>query len=789
MTGIQRFITIAMATMMLISFIVIPDSRGDASGLTREQKRFLQEKGTVVFVSQTHYPPFEFVGTDGDHTGMCVELIRWIATELGFKAHFTDTSFKQAQDNILSGKADVLTSFFYSKKRDELFDFTPALFEVPASIFIDASRPDIKEIGDLHGKVVAMQAGDYAKEFLEAKNIACTFNYTRDFAQATDLVISGKADAIIGDEQIVLYHIFSNHLTEKIKKIGDPLYIGQNCMGLKEPGGELLTILNTGIAMAREKGVLDQINKKWLGTTYSHESHLVQKMLPYLLILLGSVFLVSMLVWIWNVKLRQKVASRTADLAKSEKTLRTILNASPMGIALTEGKIIKWYNPMMCRMLGYDSRELIGETIERIYRDEQQLERREQFLKLRAGDGSDSFFETLWFRRDGSPLDCRLRLAALNMDGREMTIAIAEDITLQKQSGERLRESESFLNAIIENIPDMIFVKEADSLRFVRLNRAGEDLIGYSRSDLIGKNDYDFFTRAQADFFIAKDRDTIASNEMTDIPEETIQTRLKGTRILHTKKIPLYDDRGKPQYLLGISEDITERKQTENRMKASLKEKEMLLREVHHRVKNNMQVISSLLSLQEEKITSENAYQAFKDSQNRIQSIALVHEVLYQSDAFSELDVKSYLDTLIHYIQPVYAPSSGSVTVTSESDYIRLKIDHAIPFGLVITELLTNAMKYGVMEGQALEITITARKVNHSKLQVRVADNGPGLCPGFRLDHTGTLGLNLVKGLIEDQLEGVFYLDETREKGTCWVVEWPESCRMNDSPIGGADAS
>jgi PAS domain S-box-containing protein len=124
-------------------------------------------------------------------------------------------------------------------------------------------------------------------------------------------------------------------------------------------------------------------------------------------------------------------------------------------------------------------------------------------------------------------------------------------------------ETQNFLNSIIENIPNMLFVKDAKNLQFLRFNNAGEELLGYSRKSLIGKSDYDFFPPEEADFFIAKDREVLANSKVLDIPEEVIQTKNKGERILHTKKIPIFDDSGHPQYLLGISEDITERRQAE----------------------------------------------------------------------------------------------------------------------------------------------------------------------------------------------------------------------------------
>jgi PAS domain S-box-containing protein len=133
---------------------------------------------------------------------------------------------------------------------------------------------------------------------------------------------------------------------------------------------------------------------------------------------------------------------------------------------------------------------------------------------------------------------------------------------------EALREREEFLTSIVDNIPDMIFIKEAKELKFIRLNRAAERIFGHKTKDILGKSDYDFFPKEQASFFVQKDKEVLKNKKLYDIPEEPISTK-HGERILHTKKLPILDKNGKPAYLLGISADITESKQVQESLKKS----------------------------------------------------------------------------------------------------------------------------------------------------------------------------------------------------------------------------
>jgi PAS domain S-box-containing protein len=196
------------------------------------------------------------------------------------------------------------------------------------------------------------------------------------------------------------------------------------------------------------------------------------------------------------------------------------------------------------------------------------------FRAFRSGTRCRVDTEVFW-RKDGTafPVEysCYPLLESGTVQGGVVTFI---DLTEQQQARDEIKQINAFLDSIVENIPNLLFVKEAEHLRFRRINKTLEDLLGYNRQDLLGKNDYDFFPKEQADFFTAKDREVLASKKLLDIPEEEIRTR-HGVRIFHTRKLPILDERGRPRYLLGISEDITERKALEEtrRMYAEARER------------------------------------------------------------------------------------------------------------------------------------------------------------------------------------------------------------------------
>lgn len=224
----------------------------------------------------------------------------------------------------------------------------------------------------------------------------------------------------------------------------------------------------------------------------------------------------------------------------------------------------KLLNPAWTKALGFTNEELQSKPFIEFVHPEDREATIAEMQKVIAGVETLSF-ENRYLCKDGSYKWLLWKATPVSEQG--LIYAVAHDVTNRKHAEEEMRRAQTFLNSILENIPHMIFVKDAGELRFVSVNKTGEELLGLSKEELIGKNDQDFFTQEEADFFTSKDREVLAGKELVDIPEERIQTKHKGLRILHTKKLPILDAEGVPKYLLGISEDITERKQVQEARK------------------------------------------------------------------------------------------------------------------------------------------------------------------------------------------------------------------------------
>ena len=216
-----------------------------------------------------------------------------------------------------------------------------------------------------------------------------------------------------------------------------------------------------------------------------------------------------------------------------------------------------------------------------------------------------------------------------------------------------------------------------------------------------------------------------------------------------------------------LQNELTERKKAEKIIKASLEEKDILLKEIHHRVKNNLQVISSLLYLQSQKVREKETFEMFNESQNRVKSMALIHEKLYQSKDFMNIDFSEYIKNLTSHLFESYKTNSGKIDIHINVENVSLSIDKAIPCGLIINELVSNSLKYAFTNDQMGKIDINLNSTNQNEIKMVVEDNGVGVPDDIELKDAKTLGLRLVSMLTE-QLNGT--IDLHRNKGTQFTI-------------------
>nr|QNO44174.1 hypothetical protein NLDJDEJO_00006 [Methanosarcinales archaeon ANME-2c ERB4]QNO46569.1 hypothetical protein NKHCAGDB_00002 [Methanosarcinales archaeon ANME-2c ERB4] len=262
--------------------------------------------------------------------------------------------------------------------------------------------------------------------------------------------------------------------------------------------------------------------------------------------------------------------------------------------------------------------------------------------------------------------------------------------------------------------------------------------------------------------------------EIAELHEDAV--RRLGTEFPETKLIVAANLISQPlmellmAYGLAFRKRLDEHKRSEDRIKASLKEKEVLLQEVHHRVRNNLQVILSLLDMQARIVKDKDVKDALSESINRVHAMAIIHNQLYESENLSEVNMKGFVDNLVGQLLHVYSVQDTRITSNvSVADY-PLPISIAVPAGLIVNELLSNAFKHAFVNRNEGTIGVSFGVSEKGLVSLAVSDDGIGLPPGFDINESKTLGLRLVKILTEDQLQGT--LDVTSDGGVTFSIEF-----------------
>jgi PAS domain S-box-containing protein len=459
------------------------------------------------------------------------------------------------------------------------------------------------------------------------------------------------------------------------------------------------------------------------------------------------------------------------ELYQREQTFRAMAENAPDIIARVDRDLRYVYvNAAVERITGLSPQECIGKTTQELGMPEALHTLWDENLQQVFITGQERIIEFDFITLNGTRRYYQTRLVPeFAKDGSVASVlTIDRDVTDFKQTEQALRESEALLRTVITNTPIVLYALDSEG-RFTLSEGKGLEAHGLQPGEVVGQSVFELHRNQP--YLLEYVRRVLAGAQETWIGE------LNGV-VYENQACPLRDETGQVIGLIGVATDITERKRAEEELKASLQEKEALLKEVHHRVKNNLQVISSLLDLQSQRIENAIALEAFRASQNRVKSIAIIHEKLYQSDNLAKVNLAEYIHTLTNYLRETYPINPDNITFQLKVDDIFLNLDSIIPCGLIINELISNALKHGFPGNTRGTIWIELNSVsveppeeNIHQVTLVIGNDGIKLEDPTNFYRAKSLGFQLVHILVK-QLNGQIEIDQSR--GTEFKIRFSE---------------
>ena len=440
-------------------------------------------------------------------------------------------------------------------------------------------------------------------------------------------------------------------------------------------------------------------------------------------------------------QLRIEIEERTQAqkaFQESEKRLRTVIDHAPVIIwALDQNGKFTFSEGRILAKLGFGSGEVLGRSIFDMYADNKQV-----VSDAHRALAGEAFYST----NEVEGIVFEIRYSPLKDDQNSVigAIGVAVDVTARKEAEKSLHESEEKYRKLFNLESDALALMDIETGNMIDVNISFIKLYGYTKEEILCMKNIDFSAEPEKTIKAAQDRKAY-------IPLR-YHKKKNGTVFPVEITASAFEYKGRDVYM-GAVRDISDRKIIEEQMAASLRDKEVLLNEIHHRVKNNFEIISSLLDMSSMATENQEIKNLLLSSRTRIHSMAMIHSQLYQSGWFDRIDMVRNINELAENLKFLYK-SEKKINMVIEPSEVYLSINQAIPVGLILNELITNSLKHAFVDREKGKIQISIHELGDNTVQLRVKDDGDSITEGTEVKPAGGLGLELVKHLVVGQLKG-----------------------------------
>ena len=720
-----------------------------------------QEMEQIIRVGVYENPPLLYTNDDGLAQGLLAELLNHIAVE------YISGNWEVALQRLESGEIDILPAIAFSRERSQRYYFNEeTVFSNWGQIYTNLYS-DINSFLDLEGLTIAVVPGDihYTGEnglqnTLDQFSIQCTYLEVDSYPMVMSYIESGQAEAG------VLKRLNGRLLAKQYPVNSTPILF--NPIEMRFAGRQsrasrnVLRIIDEHI---REmQGNPDSFYEKLL-ERYVRSVVPTQK-IPRWMLYGGPVLLLALIIALFIILLfRTQLHRQTKDLRVSRENLKTTLNSIGEGVITTDTyQNITGMNPIASALTAWELHAALGKKISEVVNIASQ--KKELSLlsilekAIREREVVKISEHTSLTSRTGKLCYVNISCSPIEtVDGELLgSVLVMHDTTENYMKDLYLEKSRHRYQNLFSSIRDTIIIADQDRVIKDANQPALKDMFGYELQEIIDQQTSILYANQsgyEATGEEVFDKDNKSVGKLLKIYFKRKDGTVFPAELFALK---LIDEGNKVVGNIGIIRDITARHKAEEALTAQLLEKETLVKEIHHRVKNNLNVVVSLLNLQKENVrTVSDAYEAFDESSRRIFSMALVHESLYQSESMSKVNMHHYIQRMVDELQSSMNLQK-SINFAINVDQIDLDITKAVPCGIIINELVTNAMKHAFDARNSGKIEIALQKTDKRMIDLSVYDDGVGLPIDFSLNNSNSLGMNLIR-VLTDQISGTFQIN------------------------------